>query len=262
MNPEISFQKRWIARQFLFEGLLQELDAHFCRMGIAYMPIKGAYLICAGLAEKIRVRRMIDIDILVHPDSFDAVNRYFCRCEKARLHEDKWRFEQPFYYRYRGMSVHVEIHRMVNRPERFFLPAEYLFERSISSGKYLRLPRREDALLIACCHTLAHLGYYLHEDVFKDMLAIGECTDFDWDEFWEGAKKTGIRPFIEFLFLLHPNERLKVSASRSYGVFPGMWAAMFEKTYHKLPCWGRRMLFELPFVRQPLRLMWQSMRDR
>lgn len=261
MNPEIELQKKWIAKQFLFEGVLEELDAHFCDMGIEYMPIKGAYLIHAGLAGKIAFRRMLDIDLLVRPQDFETVVRYFSGCDKARLHEDKWRFEQPFFYRYSGISVHVEIHNMINRPERFILPAQYLFARSVKRGKFLRMPIAEDALLVACCHALVHLGYYLHEDVFKDISVISECRGFRWDEFWKGADQTGILPFIEFLFSLHPDMGASRSDRPGYGVFPRLWAKVFKHFYAIAPSWAKRLLFELPFVRRPLGLMIQSIRE-
>ena len=67
----------WVFKQFLYEDVLRDLDDHFQRLNIDYMPIKGAYLICAGLAQRIRSRTMVDIDILVREGDFNAVISYF-----------------------------------------------------------------------------------------------------------------------------------------------------------------------------------------
>lgn len=262
MEKNILSHRKWIARQFVFEGLLQELDSHFKRMDVSYMPIKGAYLIVMCLAEHIYSRRMLDIDILVRPEDFETVCDYFARCEKATFHEDLWEFEQPFYYRFNGLSIHVEIHKMINRPERFYLPTEELYARSVLKGDVLRVPGREDALLIAMCHALVHLGYYFHMDVFKDMAAITSCGDFKWDRFWKGAKKTGIKRFIEFLFLLHPDKKLLSEARCGYRRSLKAWKWLYEHVYASLPPLGKRVLFELPFARQPIKLIWQSVREK
>ena len=75
MPPETNFpvDTTWVFKQFIFEDVLRDLDDHFQHLKIDYMPIKGAYLICSGLAKQIKSRSMNDIDILVRERDFDGL---------------------------------------------------------------------------------------------------------------------------------------------------------------------------------------------
>lgn len=69
-DPCYRLVQRWQIRQVVYAAVLEALDALFAELHIAYMPIKGAYLICTHLAEQIPAREMIDIDLLVRPAYF------------------------------------------------------------------------------------------------------------------------------------------------------------------------------------------------
>ncbi len=74
---DITPARQWVLNQIFYEEALKEIDEHFQKMQMSYMPIKGAYLICTGLAEKMENRFISDIDILVREKDMAEVSDYF-----------------------------------------------------------------------------------------------------------------------------------------------------------------------------------------
>jgi hypothetical protein len=247
---------QWQLKQFLYAEVLRELDEHFAAMKVRYMPIKGAYLILSGLAEKIPARKMVDIDILVEKENFSKAVDYFARCPRARLHHDEWYFEQPFYYSFAGGEVHVELHFLLNRPERFKLETERLFAEGERKGEWLWLPSAEWAMVITVCHALVHIAYYLDQSVFDDIRVMSAVPALRWERFWPLAASTGIRPFFYFLFsLADVGAPVVERGRRKEELLAAMLVVLYRNgLYHRLPSRLRRLFCELPFARKPLRL--------
>jgi len=221
-------------------------------MGIRFMPIKGAYLIASGLAEKMPTRHMADIDILVEKENFGAVTQYFSRLDNVRMKHDEWYFEQPFYYRFAGQEYLVEINYLLNRPERFRLPTEELFERGIQKSEVMWWPSIEDALLICICHELVHIAYQpLRAELGSEIAALRELPDFDSEEFLERCRGTGVIRFFGFLqrTSCRPGE---TSYTEHLGC---LLAGLYTRWGSARSSTIRRLLFELPYVRHPVRLL-------
>jgi hypothetical protein len=256
--PIPSAHKRWIVLQMLYRDLLTELDGHFVRMGVRYMPIKGAYLILAGLAEQIEARKMVDVDILVDQANIDRVQNYFVSCPNAAVTDDYWYFERLVRYRFGDYTILVEIHYLLNRPERFVLPPVELFERGIQKGAFLWLPCPEDALAIAVCHALVHFPWSGQADeIYNDLKVLAWVPELSWPLFEMIMAKTGIARFGYFLFLLFRLKKklLMPSGERNPSFGMRILAGIFIRHYSHMPIWLRRLLFEIPFVRSPWRLI-------
>ena len=255
----------WVFRQFLYEDALRDLDDRFRRLNIEYMPIKGAYLLCAGLAKQIRSRPMFDIDILVRERDFDAVISNFSKipgiavAEKSwPLYKKGWPFEVAFYYPFEGRTLNIDIHKLINLKERFSLPPDELFGRGIKQG-YGALPCAEDALAICLCHAFSHVSHIFSDTVFDD-IALLTRTSLEWDKFWTIARSTGIEAFVYYALRMCEKKR-KVSAIP----FPKktLRAAYADllilATGHldlvRLPHLFRRVFFELPLCRDPIGLV-------
>jgi hypothetical protein len=255
--PLLSPHKRWVVKQMLYRELLAELDRHFKAMAVTYLPVKGAYLILAGLAEKIDSREMLDVDIIVSAKDFGRVRDYFAVCGQATLETDGWYFEQRVWYCLAGQRFLVEIHFLLNRPERFRLPTAELFARSLQKGDRLRLPSPEDGLAIAVCHGLVHIAWSgLRPGIFDDIAVIAGQSGFSWERFEAIMAGTGISRFMHFLFLLYerqrgpcPYPRLK----RPFGL--RLLAVLFGARYGRMPMALQRLLFEIPFVADPWGMM-------
>jgi hypothetical protein len=262
--PMLSPHKRWVVKQILYRDLLAELDSHFVAMGVDYMPVKGAYLILAGLAGQIEAREMLDVDIIVAEHDFVRVRDHFAACGRAELFVDEWYFEQPLMYTLGRQRLMVEIHYLLNRPERFRLPTEALFERSLQTGIRLRLPCPEDALAIAVCHGLVHIAWSgFRDEVFNDVAVIASVPDFSWERFNRIMAVTGITRFMHFFFLVQ--ERKLRRSTYPYLrrlLLLRMLAALFCTCYGRLPYFVQRLLFEIPFVREPRALIAASGREK
>lgn len=248
----------WVYLQMLYGGLLQELDQHFRAMQVRYLPMKGAFLIAAGLAEKIPARMMVDVDILIEEENFQRAREYFSACPQLTVTADPWPFEFGVEFPNGGQQpLFVEVHHRLNRPERFHLPTADLFARGKQKGPFLWLPSLEDGLVIAICHSLVHIGWgHLQDDVFGDIEVITSCPAFSWQRFDAIMATTEVRRFSEFLFLLYEKRRgHKLHPDLHACAMARFIAVAFELCYRRMPVPLMRILFELPFVRHPISLI-------
>jgi hypothetical protein len=267
MSPEknVPVDTAWVFKQFIFEDVLRELDDHFQRLNIDYMPIKGAYLICAGLAKQIRSRTMSDIDILVRERDFDAVVSYFRSIPNVTIAEGSWpvnkkgsRFEVAFYMPFKEQVAMVDIHRSINLRQRFILPPEMLFARGIKQG-HRTLPCAEDALVICLCHGLSHAGHFFSDVLFDDVPLLAN-TSINWEKFWKIANSTGIVGFVYYVLkkiekkgMILPMRIPKKTNNFTYASI--LLALSGDRDLSALPPILRRLLIELPFCLDPLGLL-------
>jgi hypothetical protein len=246
-------KKDWLLKQLLYKGVLAELHDHFVAMNVNYMPIKGAYLILSGIAETIPQRRMADIDILLTKKDFDSAMEYFGKCKKALLRKDEWAFEQPFTYTFGAYKINVELHYLLNRPERFLLTPEELFERGTELKPGLFIPSKEDGLFITIAHSLVHIAFLFREEsVLGDIKAISSLVEFDWEKFWRIVEKAGIKDFVAGVLLLY-NKKCdgKIVIKKIRIGVKARWLAWWlrDNRWEKMPILGRRVLLEVLFVR-------------
>ena len=140
-------RRRWMVRQMVYRDVLDALDRIFFGQAIEYMPVKGAYLLCSGLAGKMTVREMIDIDLLVHPTDFTrTVASFSTHPCFTREPPDPWSFEQSFLFRHGNHTVRFELHSALNRAERFVLDVGAMFDRAHLQTSVRRIMSVEDAL--------------------------------------------------------------------------------------------------------------------
>jgi hypothetical protein len=247
-----------VCLQLLYGGLLLELDRHFRAMQVRYMPMKGAFLILSGLAEKIPARNMVDVDILVEEENFQRVRDYFSACPQLTVTADPWPFEFGVQFPNFGHEpLFVEVHHRLNRPERFHLPTGDLFARGEQKGPFLWLPSLEDGLVIAICHSLVHIGWgHLQDDVFGDIEVLTGCPTFSWQRFEAIMATTEVRRFADFLFLIYEKRRgCKLRPDSHHSLMVRILAAAFGLCYRRVPVPLMRALFELSFVRDPVGLI-------
>jgi len=255
----------WVFKQFLYEDVLRDLDDHFQRLNIDYMPIKGAYLICAGLAQRIRSRTMVDIDILVREGDFNAVISHFSTIPNAAvlkkswpLYKKGWPFEVAFYYSFRGQTINVDIHKLLNFRQRFLLPPEMLFMRGTKQG-HRTLPCAEDALAICLCHGFSHIGQVFSDALFDDVALLANAS-IDWAKFGEIAVSTGAAAFM-YHILRNYEKKVKIPPIRvfkktlkfTYADILFMLAGTHELGF--LPAILRRLFVEIPLCRDPVGLI-------
>lgn len=257
---EISPARKWALSQLIFHDILEELGIHFTALQIPYMPIKGAFLICTGLAEKIKQRVIKDIDILVLPHDMQRASDYFSALKnvsvKKYFTDNSRPTETSLLYTSGKATVQVEIHSQINFHERFYLPTGELFARSIKAAEFLRLPKPEDGLLIFLCHLQSHIPFEFYTSNGEELNALISVKGFDWEEFWQNSKKTGLESFIYFILRYYSQKYpVPLRPSRRYP-YASLLAKMFSETwYNRLPRWLRRVLFDIPFVRKPLWLL-------
>ena len=206
MSPETNFpvDTAWVFKQFIFEDVLRELDDHFQQLKIDYMPIKGAYLICSGLAKQIKSRTMSDIDILVRERDFDAVVSHFRSIQNVTIAEGSWPvnkkgwpFEVTVYFSFKGGVVTLDFHKLINFRERFLLEPETLFDRGVKQGRRT-FPSAEDALIICLCHGLSHAGHFYSDALFEDVPLLKQAS-IDWKKFWYIARSTRVEAFMYYV---------------------------------------------------------------
>jgi hypothetical protein len=258
MNP--ADRRSWQYKQVLFAEILDELNVHFQTLHAPYMPIKGAYLICSGLAEQMPYRTMGDIDILVGKNDFEAVCEYFSKITQARFLENKWYFEKTFMYSMGDFHCLLEIHWLLNFPARFNLSTEQLFGRGRASAQFRILPTPEDALVVLLCHTLVHVAYEIRATLFEEITLISGQRDFCWETFWILAAPTGIMPFFCFILSCYKDEtRLSTIFLPKTPLYPFILTHIIGmRRVARLPVFLRRIVMELPFVKKPLGLARQK----
>jgi hypothetical protein len=257
----ITLEKTWVFRQLLYAEVLRRLDNHFTELKIKYMPVKGAYLISSGLAEKMPFRQMNDIDILILPADFARASDYFKGQSTVRFVDNYWPFETSFYYQSGQASTYIELHHQLNYPERFYLPAVTLFKRSVQSGGMLVQPCPEDSLIIFLCHLFVHIAFEIRETVFDEIELLCCQNDFSWKKFWEFALPTGLGPFFFYVLRLFEKRKNRIVMLKTPTMYAVLCARMIGiEEYHKMPRLLRRLVLEIPFARNPLGLMMKKLR--
>ena len=245
----------WIALQFLFGGVLADVEELFSASGYCFMPIKGAYLIRSGLASSIAKRQMRDIDILIPEQKFREVCDWFSTVRHVKEKENYWAFEKSFLYSRKLRPVNIEFHRLVNFPARFLLPNEDLFSRGIQVSSSCVFPDPVDVLLIHVCHQLAHVISGFKDQFYSEIVLYSRQHGFSWPAFWKRAKDTGVLGFIwivmekcsrqkKLAIDLPPPPSLYTRFLSRYNFFMGGKNRLLH-----------RLLFEMPFVRNPWGLM-------
>lgn len=257
VSPDL--KRSWQLCQVVYSDVLESLDTVFTSLNIKYIPIKGAYLICSGLSDFIKERKMIDIDIIVEKDRFDEIIRIL---EKHPLFTKNkeypyWYFEQPFIYKFDNLKIFLEIHYLLNRPERFHLPNEDLFSRAVKQTAVRYLPSPEDALLITVCHSLIHITNGLPDSLFEEIKVHLDHNNFIWSKFEKLLYSAGMGPYGYFIFYLY-RKKMNVSIP-SFGR-RWWWVDMFylkcrpEKRVTGSKRVLRRVFLELPFAKKPVLL--------
>ncbi len=256
---------RWRARQAVYGEVLDALDRVFACIPVEYMPLKGAHLICSGIAEKMASREMIDIDLLVRPSVFeDTLEFLSSHGSLIRLPPDPWSFEQPFVYLHGRHRVRFELHSGLNRPERFFLDVDAMFDRAALQTSVRRIMTPEDALLILICHTLVHLVDGIRDQVYEEALLLSGESAFSWERFSAVLRSSGIERFAKALLTL-AGRKAGLMLPHQFKADPIGIALLSIKS----PRRGRgvltllfRCLIELSFVKSPLSMAWRYIRKK
>jgi hypothetical protein len=249
-------ERIWKFQQMIYAEILEELDRHFSELKVRYMPIKGAYLICSGLAEKMKYRRMDDIDILVKKADFKRVCDFFSHLPQATFLNNSGYFEKKFTYSLGRHSCLLEFHYLINHTARFDLPPENLFERAPEGFGMKLLPCREDALLIFLCHELMHISFEIRKTIFEEIELLTMQPCFSWELFWRHAEKTGIEQFLCLLLLTYEKEKgKKIPLPPLRFKTKIVQPFLSNGCYHRLSRNMKRCLFEFPFVVNPWRLL-------
>lgn len=225
-------------------------------MKVRYMPVKGAYLIASGLSRNFVNRKMRDIDILVRKDDFKKVTQYFKSLKEAEFVNSYWEFEQPFIYHLDNQKIYLEIHYLINAPSRFLLSTDDLFDRGIEVNKFCVFPSPADAMLIHICHQLLHIYKSFDKSFFYEIKVLEKQEGYRWEQFWNYAENTGIKPFIWLMIKMYSNiTGLKIPAP-DWGTFYTsiLFHISFER-FSRLNPFSRKLLLEIPFVRNPFWLL-------
>jgi hypothetical protein len=246
---------RWIALQFVYNEMLEILERLFASQNYYFMPIKGAYLIKTGLSEQITDRKMVDIDILLKADQFEAACQWFGTCDNVKKKDNYWDFERSFFYSFAGIRIHLEFHRLINFPARFLLQNEDLFKRGIEISKSCIIPDPVDSLLIHICHKLAHVIDGFENQFYEEISLYSSQKGFDWKTFWDRACKTGVMSFI--WLVLEKWKKGKKIDNFFLPESPSLYAAILSKTGLFMKGDSpivRKIFFEVPFVRNVIQL--------
>jgi hypothetical protein len=251
-NSSITKTKNWTYLQVIYSTAIEELNKDFSYLSINFMPIKGAYLIATGLAEHIKTREMLDIDILVHPQDFNRVVNYFFSHSKAIPVQNYWPFEFSFLYNLGKAFIYVELHNQINYPERFILPPADLFLRAIKTNNFMVLPSPEDALLIVLCHTLVHIPFEINKTLFDEIYLISNQNNFCWQKFLTLTKNTKISQFIFMILFMYSKKKNLKLPFINISAFSRLILFMLNKNiFYSLPFLIRRILIDIPFTAKP-----------
>jgi len=261
---EITPARQWALKQILFEEALKEIDIHFNKLRIPYMPIKGAHLICTGVADKLKERIIRDIDILVEEEYMEEVSDYFVNLDNTQLkiyYRNNYRStETALFYFIGEANIHLEIHCQLNFSERSLLPTPVLFDHATVADEFRRIAVPEDALLIFLCHLQTHIPFEFRKLTFDEINILISHVYFNWDVFWQRCPATGIEAFIYFILKAFSKRKpIPLHPSRHY-IYAGCLADCFcEERYERMPFWARRLFLDLPFVRRPVWLLFYKL---
>ncbi len=260
---DISPENKWSITQVIYQEILDEIYSHFETIKVRYMPIKGAYLLYSGLADKMQKRSISDIDLLICEEDKQKVFNFF---ESLSNIEVKTNFannyrttEAAFWYTLGEVRIIVELHTELNVTSRFYLPTEELFQRSIAKDQFVRVPSLEDSLLIFLCHLQTHITFEFKETNLEEIHLLSEQKGFSWTTFWAIAGNTGILPFHYFILRIYEKAYLTNVNSPKRFLYSDFLVILFNcNIYTFSPQWIKRLLFELPFVMNPWWLIKQK----
>jgi hypothetical protein len=248
----------WPLRQLIYENALELLNRIFDDIDISYMPLKGSYLICTGLAQALPARSMVDIDLLVRKKDFQkAINELTLHPQFRKEPPDPWFFEQPFIFTGGVRPVKLELHCQLNRNERFLLPTEQLFKRGSKQTRVRVLPSAEDALTILICHSLVHSRIGLPESVRGEIRLISSLPYFSWQNFYSLLQSTGIAPFgLALLRKYTTRKDVPIPLPKKYHWADFLFRLMPSRIrHHKLHRLFYRGFIEPFFMRSPAKLV-------
>jgi hypothetical protein len=254
MDPS---QQSWALRQLLFSEVLRRLDHHFAELNVRYMPVKGAYLIISGCAEKMKRRQMNDIDILLREGDLQKASDYFFTCTgivPRTYYKDNYRpYETSFNYMVNETAVRVELHSRLNFPQRFKLETADLFSRCRPASGLMLLPSPEDSLIIFLCHLFTHLPVEWRKTTWEEMALLYGQAGFSWDTFWMSSHDTGLKSFMFFMLNLCGAGREALAGAGRPSLYARLLSGAFDRdALQRMPRLLRRLLLEIPFVKNPL----------
>lgn len=168
--------------------------------GIDVMLLKGAALALTVYGSFVR-RPMIDVDILVH--EHDALRARDVLVDDGWVSTEMEEFES-FYRRHhhlptlvdgRGLDMQLELHTaLFFEGNPFDFPMSDLWRRAVPvtvRGLSAYVPSRQDQLLHLCLHfAWSHMMSSGAWRTFRDLRAIMDAGDLDWDEFVVLARKS------------------------------------------------------------------------
>lgn len=249
----------WNGRQLVFGQALDEVEALFRGRGFTFMPIKGAYLLMTGIAASIPERIMQDIDLLIPESNFDQTCNWFATLPNVIEKKGYWKFERIFFYTTLGMPVCFEFHKYVNAPARFLLPNKDLFSRGVPANTTCILPDPTDCLLIHVCHMLVHIIDGFNEQHLLEIEHYLNHPGFSWEQFLERSKTTGVHTFI-WLVMRSYSRAMNYSVPLPKPLSP---YALFLDKFNLFLAGSnpllRKIFFEVPFVRNPVWLLFYKM---
>lgn len=255
---ELIQRSRWVARQAVYGEALDALDPIFASLAIEYMPIKGAHLVCTGLAADLETRTMHDIDLLVRPRDFERAIAALAAHPLFIIEPpDPWPFEQPFIFRQGSLKVRLELHRALNRPERFVLDVDSMFDRALLQTSARRIMQPEDALIVLVCHTLVHLVDGIPAHIAAEGALLVRTRGFSWERFAALLRPTGIERFGKAMLTA-------MAAKQGFIIPQTLHAGRVNKAIFNIRTPLRhkgivtslfRGIVELYFVKDPIRLL-------
>ena len=251
------------ARRLVLEEVLVRVGSELSRMGVRWMPIKGAFLLCTGLADRLPRRRIHDLDILLHANDFHRAAEHFGKLPNVDAVPHRWPFEAVFEYSYGSFPVPVELHKLLNYPERFLLPPGELFQRGspVEGDSNQVLPGPEDALLIAICHRLVHAAHSPPPRTCDELVLLASQAGFSWERFWEAARATGVEGFVHYTLRSCGREaEIHARFPRRHPYAEALARVPPIPAYGPVSSVFRRAFVELPFVRNPAGLLLRKLR--
>lgn len=253
---------RWTMLQMVYGKVLADLERTFASKGYRFMPIKGAYLIRTGLASRIADRKMRDIDLMVPEDQYSEIAEWFESFDNVTPLSNCWDFERRVTWNDGGRPVQVELHRLLNSPSRFYLSNTRLFRDGIQMSGSCIVPDPTDALLIHVCHKLLHIIDGFEEQFYREIDIYVQQDGFSWPLFWTRARETEIMAFI---WLVLQKCNTLCGAGYTLPAAPSLYAGLLGRYDLFMRCrssFGRRLFFEVPFVRDLLGLALYNIKRR
>lgn len=248
----------WAGRQLLYQEALNLLISYLTEIDVPFLPVKGAYLIQSGKAALLKNREMKDIDIIVRQEDYTKVISFLLKQKQAKQLGGYWYFEEEIAINCLSLWVQIDIHYLLNFPSRFYISTDELFQRSLGDSKIYRMLSPEDALLCTICHSLVHFAHDNKELPFDDITVMIQDKDFYWHRFWDLAKKTGVKNFIAYVITLCKIKRnITIPNLPKLSFYTRMLLKIPLSSIYKLPLIARRLLLEIPFVRNPFFLLFE-----